>query len=401
MFKEALVETAKETIPKKTKQSKNKWMTEEILRMMRRMQAIPQRNSGEYKQLHREIRKKCREAKEEWLKNECAEIEKGKETDTKAMHKRIKDLTGAKTCSLSGCIRSKDGTIITEKDDILERWTEYIEELFQDNRGGKPEIRKNIDGPNILQSEIRAAVSRMKGNKARGPDGIVIEIIEALDDFGIEKLTIMANEIYDTGKIPQDLSKSIFIALPKKPGTIECELHLTISLMSHITKVILRVIMMRVRRCTKPEISQEQCGFMEDTGTRNAIFIVRTLCERAIGVQHDLYLCFIDYAKAFDKVKHEDLFEFLQNLDIDGKDLRLIRNLYWEQSAAIRIDGNIGKYTQIRRGVRQGCVFSPDLLIIIIILFIYYMLFLQRQGAHSLLQAYDYKLCTETLLQKH
>ena len=111
---------------------------------------------------------------------------------------------------------------------------------------------------------------------------------------GIEKLTIMANEIYDTGKIPQDLSKSIFIALPKKPGTIECEFHRTISLMSHITKVILRVIMMRARRCTKPEISQEQCGFVEDTGTRNAIFIVRTLCERAIEVQHDLYLCFID-----------------------------------------------------------------------------------------------------------
>ena len=60
-------------------------------------------------------------------------------------------------------------------------------------------------------------------------------------------------------------------------------------------------------------------------------------------------------------MKHEDLFEFLQNLDIDWKDLRIIRNLYWEQSAAIRIDGNSGKYTQIRRGVRQGCVFSPDL----------------------------------------
>ena len=285
------------------------------------------------------------------MKNECAEIEKGKETDTKAMHKRIKDLTGAKTWSSSGFIRSKDGTIITEKDDILERWTEYIEELFRDNRGGKPEIRKNIYGPKILQSEIRAAVWRMKGNKARGPAGIVIEMIKALDDFGIEKLTIMANEIYDTGKIPQDLSKSIFIALPKKPGTIECEFHRTISLMSHTTNVILRVIMMRAQRCTKPEISQ--CGFVEDTGTRNAIFIVRTLCERAIEVQHDLYLCFIDYAKAFDNVKHEDLFECLQNLDIDGKDLRLIRNLYWEQSAAIRIDGHIGKYTQIRRGVRQ------------------------------------------------
>ena len=54
-----------------------------------------------------------------------------------------------------------------------------------------------------------------------GPDGIVIEMIKALDDFGIDKLTIMANEIYDTVKIPQDLSKSIFLALPKKPGTIQ------------------------------------------------------------------------------------------------------------------------------------------------------------------------------------
>ena len=90
--------------------------------MMRRGQALPHRNSDEYKQLYGEIRKKCREANEEWLKNECTE----KETDTKTMHKRIQDLTGAKTCSSSGCIRSNDGTIISEKDDILERWTEYI-----------------------------------------------------------------------------------------------------------------------------------------------------------------------------------------------------------------------------------------------------------------------------------
>ena len=143
-------------------------------------------------------------------------------------------------------------------------------------------------------------------------------LILVYSEYGPSLFSVVG--LKDTCKIPQDLSKSIFIALPKKPGTIECEFHRTISLMSHITKVILRVIMMRARRCTKPEISQEQCGFVEDTGTRNAIFIVRTLCERAIEVQHDMYLCFIDYAKAFDKVKHEDLFEFLQNLDIDGKE---------------------------------------------------------------------------------
>ena len=131
--------------------------------------------------------------------------------------------------------------------------------------------------------------------------------------------------------------------------------------MSHITKVILRVIMMRVRRKLKPEIGKEQCGFMEDTGTRNAIFMLRMLSERAIEMQKEVYVCFIDYTKAFDKVRHEDLMDILQDLDLDGKDIRLIRNLYWEQTACMRIDNEFGDSTQIKRGVRQGCVFSPDL----------------------------------------
>ena len=57
-------------------------------------------------------------------------------------------------------------------------------------------------------------------------------------------------------------------------------------------------------------------------------------------MQKDLYLCFIDYSKAFDKVRHEKLFNILEHLDIDGKDLRVIRNL-WDQIAAVRIDGEL------------------------------------------------------------
>ena len=120
----------------------------------------------------------------------------------------------------------------------------------------------------------------MKKNKAPGPDGITTEMIKALDDFGIEKITILANEIYDNGKIPEDLSRSIFIMIPKKPGAIECELHRTISLMSHIIKLILRIIMTRTRRAIRPEILQAQCGFVADAGTRNAIFMIRLLSEK-------------------------------------------------------------------------------------------------------------------------
>ena len=78
-------------------------------------------------------------------------------------------------------------------------------------------------------------------------------------------------------------------------------------------------------------------------------------------VRKDLFICFIDYSKAFDKVRHGELFNILEGLDIDGKDLRIIRNLYWNQSATVRIEGEFSEYKQIKRGVRQGCVLSPDL----------------------------------------
>jgi len=131
--------------------------------------------------------------------------------------------------------------------------------------------------------------------------------------------------------------------------------------MSHITKILLRVIMMRARSRIKPEISDAQFGFVQAAGTRNAIFVLRNISERAIEMRKDLHLCFIDYTKAFVKVKHEELFYMLEELDIDGKDLRVLRNLYWEQTACMRVGSDTNEYTKTERGVRQGCVLSPDL----------------------------------------
>ena len=174
-------------------------------------------------------------------------------------------------------------------------------------------------------------------------------------------ITKLLNDIYDSGCIPNDLLKSIFIALPKKSRAVECEDHRTISLMSHMTKILLRIIMRRMRSRIRPEISDEQCGFVEGKGTSNAIYILRTLIERSIEVKTDLYLCFIDYTKAFDNVNHQELSKMLESLNIDSKDLRVIQNIYWQQTAAIRIDKKIGTFQKIKKSVGQGCVLSPDL----------------------------------------
>ena len=112
--------------------------------------------------------------------------------------------------------------MLVQKDTTLIRWTEYVEELFHDVRGSMPSFLDLIEGPNIFKSKVRTPIKMMRKNKAAGLDGVVIEMIEALGEYIVEKLTEIINKIYDDGKFPEDLSKSIFITLPKKPGAVNC-----------------------------------------------------------------------------------------------------------------------------------------------------------------------------------
>ncbi len=76
-------------------------------------------------------------------------------------------------------------------------------------RGENPAIQKNIDGPKILKSEVTAAIRQMRGNISAGPDNIVTEMITVLEELGIEKITEISYQIYDSGEIPEDLCKSV------------------------------------------------------------------------------------------------------------------------------------------------------------------------------------------------
>ena len=103
----------------------------------------------------------------------------------------------------------------------------------------------------------------------------------------------------------------------KKGDLLECGNYRLISLMSHITKIIVRIIMRRVRNKLLPEISEEQFGFKKDCGTRDAIFVLRIRGERSIEMQRDIHIAFIDYEKVFDRMKHEILMKDLKLLGID------------------------------------------------------------------------------------
>ena len=119
-----------------------------------------------------------------------------------------------------------------------------------------------------------------------------IELMTALQVIGIMEVAKLLSITYDTGEILHELTKSVFIAIPKQPGTTDCEEHRTISLTSHLKKVLLRVLMCQMKNKIRPEISEKQFGFLADRGTRNAIFTLNILLGKSIEVQKDIYLCF-------------------------------------------------------------------------------------------------------------
>ena len=100
---------------------------------------------------------------------------------------------------------------------------------------------------------------------------------------------------------------------------------------------------------------------LEQTGTREGMFNLWTICERTTDVQKDVYICFIDYTKAFDRVKHFNMIECLSEIGIDDKDLQIITKLFREQSTSVRTESGMTSEFKIKKGVRQGCVLSPNL----------------------------------------
>ena len=140
-------------------------------------------------------------------------------------------------------------------------------------------------GPTILLSEVQAAINGMKEGKAAGPDNIHVEFVKLLNEKGLQKITNLFNKIYSSGNIPHDWLVSEFIALPKKPGAKQCEDHHTISLMSHLLKVFLKIIHRRIYKRCEEQISRHQFGFVNAVGTREALFAVNVMVKRSMEYQ--------------------------------------------------------------------------------------------------------------------
>lgn len=339
------------------------WMTREILKLMDSRREFKGKDNSKYKETHRLIKKKIIEAKENWMMERCDELEElQKRHDDRLIHRKIKEIAGIKNNRVSNALTSTENKILTTTEEVKKEWEKYIKDLFEDSRAEN--TTQNIMDENhlpILKSEIKYAIQNMKSGKAPGPDGVRADIMKLIEEDNLDLLTRIFNTIYKTDKIPREWLKSAFVPLPKTNNAKKCSDFRLISLMSHVLKLFLKIIHNRVYKRCEEGIGDEQFGFRSGLGTREALFGLVVLLQKCRDQQKNVYMCFIDYEKAFDRVDHKKLMECLQRKDLDPDDIRIIQNLYWNQDAFVRTQSGDTEAINIQKGVRQGCVLSPML----------------------------------------
>ena len=161
-----------------------------------------------------------------------------------------------------------------------------------------------------------------------------------------------------TGKLSS--GHTVFIPIPQKGNAKECSNYHTIALISHTSKLMLKVLQAMLQYVNR-ELSDVQAGFSKGRGSRDQIANIHWLIEKTKEFQKNIYFCLIDYAKDFDCVDHNKVWTIRKEMGIPEHLICLLRNLYTGQEATVRTGHGTADWFQIGKGVHQGCVLSPCL----------------------------------------
>ena len=171
-------------------------------------------------------------------------------------------------------------------------------------------------------------------SKASGGYGIPVELFQILKDDAVKVLYSICQQILKTQQWPQDWKRSVFIPTPKKGNAKECSNYHTIALISHASKVMLKILHARLQQYVNRELADVQAGFRRDRGTRDQIANIHWITEKTREIQKNIYFWFIDYAKAFDCVDHNKLENSERDWNSRPPDLSLEKSVHrWRSNS--------------------------------------------------------------------
>ena len=146
--------------------------------------------------------------------------------------------------------------------------------------------------PDILECEVKWALESIISNKASGGDGIPVELFQILKDDAVRVLHSICQQIWKTQQWPQDWKKSVFIPIPKKGNAKECSNYHTVALISHASKVMLKILQARCQQYVNCELPDVHAGFRKGRGTRDQIANICWIVKKARVPEKHLFLLY-------------------------------------------------------------------------------------------------------------
>ena len=238
------------------------------------------------KELTKTIRRKCREAKDEEIEQKCREVEDlENRNETMKMYQlapNVRQLAPKEKSKQNKAIADKNGSLFCEKDQINKRLKEYMEELY-DSKLERPEY-KTTENVVISLVEFFNAARGISNNEAPGSDGIPMEFVKYGGNRTLSQVCQLIHRIYQQEEeIPEEWFESIFVEIPKKPGTKKCEEHRTIALIPHAMKILCKTMYNRISIKINRQLEPLHFGYRPKVGTMESITALKTILNNRIS----------------------------------------------------------------------------------------------------------------------
>jgi len=309
-----VLDTISDLVGKVEKRARKPWITQEMISKMdeRRKWKNVSTEEGRknYRRLRKELKRDTDNDKKEYLENICNEIIEFQRTGrcdltyVKTKDPGWKEIQGIQNIGIKDSRQNR----IVDQSQVPKIWDNYITELY--DRPNRPEtleveLEEEVDtdekGPYILQSEVKKAIKEIRNKNATGDD-VPGDVLKLLGECGLKIMTKLINTIYETGEWPKDFTEVTMIALKNKTQATKCSDHRTISLIVHTAKIVAKILRRRIERKIETVLEEDQFGFRRGKVTRDAIRMLRIMSERTMEIDAQLYVCFIDWQKAFYRV---------------------------------------------------------------------------------------------------
>ena len=326
-----------------------------------------------YKTLHRQRRRSLRRDFTSWLNRIADEAEqKFQVNNLRPAYKAIRTLCGASSQKRSSPLHASDGSLLTEPSSKLSRWCQHYTHAlnkpqppasanlisFADQ--GSVDTRISLDAPS--PSEILSAIKRLPTGRAPGADGIPGELLQAAADSVAPLLHQICQRIWEEERIPTQWKEGIILPLYKNKGDRrDTTNYRPITLLSVPSKVVTAVIFNRIKPLILEKRRPQQAGFTPGRSTTDCILTLTILAQQCKEFRRPLYAAYVDLKAAFDSLDRDALWLLLQGIGVPSKYLKILRDLYTDNTCKVRAEGSTSDPFPTTSGVRQGCVAAPNL----------------------------------------